>query len=835
MALLGRYETMDKLGTGSMGTVFRARDTLLEREVALKVIRTGSDIEPELRERFYREARACGRLQHPAIVAVFDLGEIDNVAWIAMELLEGRDLRKVTDQRLRLPLSIKLEVMAQVCDALSHAHKHGIIHRDIKPSNLFLVEDRRAKVLDFGIARLPSSRLTVANKILGTPNYMAPEQILGKPVDTRSDLFSAAVVFFELLVFAHPFHAQNIPDRIIRGEPDSLFDHDAKLPVLLERILSRGLSQDPTKRYQTGDEFAADLRAVADAVRQDASPTFSRIELPSEREFPTLPMAPQTVDAGGVLLRPPPLGEDPHEWRLSEVLRLIPEFEYAVDRRDSTQATQLFRQLEAIEAVDHRFGEALQLCRVSLSSVSQPAEAQPATAYPPQKYDVASERSSSGTASQSGSASLGVISEDQVIVHAPDEEPRSVAHGQSVGFTASSPEEVACPGCGSYNRVGAQYCSECGMHLFAAAESEHGQQSDASSERSAPFDFDRTLIPHVLPERGDTGAQRHSAPSSDATAPSPASIRHESALVSVARRLERLWVSLNSEAQRLDRRQTWIIMAGAIACIVALLFAVFELWPVRIERALATARVRSDQAVVYRGPDAGTRIITLSRDDAVNILRLPKQRDQNWTSVQFVGRRVVPPGYIRTRELSGWTSSAPDTALGLIVMFYTSEAEYKALLGLSDRYPGTHAAFAAQLEMARLDLTAAREMYSEGSADLVQARLSSARERLGAAGADVTLKPDVDEVRRGINELAAQMAPPPPSPQAANEAVTPRPSDEQLARFIHEAETSKENGQYEQAEKYVQRVLRRQPDNKKALELQDSIRKAQAAVQQMTQ
>jgi serine/threonine protein kinase len=189
MTALGRYEIIAKIGAGAMGTVYRARDTVLEREIALKTIRTGPQVEPEIHERFYREARACAGLQHPSIVVVYDFGEIDQVAYIAMELLHGSDIRKVIERRLEIPLAKKIDAMAQVCEALAYAHRHGIVHRDVKPSNLFIIDSKCTKVLDFGIARLPSSMLTGAGRILGTPNYMAPEQILGEPSDARADLF----------------------------------------------------------------------------------------------------------------------------------------------------------------------------------------------------------------------------------------------------------------------------------------------------------------------------------------------------------------------------------------------------------------------------------------------------------------------------------------------------------------------------------------------------------------------------------------------------------------------------------------------------------------------
>jgi eukaryotic-like serine/threonine-protein kinase len=320
MTALGRYEIIDKIGAGAMGTVYRARDTVLDREIALKTIRSGPHVEPELRERFYREARACARLQHPSIVVVYDFGEIDQVAYIAMELLHGSDIQKVIDRRLEIPLAKKLDAMAQVCEALAYAHRNGIVHRDVKPSNLFVVDSKCTKVLDFGIARLPSSMLTGAGRILGTPNYMAPEQILGKQSDARADLFSAAVVFFELLVYSHPFKSDQIPQRIVDGEPDSLFDHDPKLPILLERVLQRAMAKDPEQRYRTGSEFAGDLRAILEGLRQNASPTFSAMQLPSEREVhfgsPEPKSSPKS-DQSSVPM-PPPAGRETDEWHLSE-------------------------------------------------------------------------------------------------------------------------------------------------------------------------------------------------------------------------------------------------------------------------------------------------------------------------------------------------------------------------------------------------------------------------------------------------------------------------------------------------------------------------------------
>ncbi|MGA2725576.1 MAG: serine/threonine-protein kinase [Bryobacteraceae bacterium] len=375
MSQLGRYEIIEQMGTGAMGNVYRARDTALDRAVALKTIRTGVDVDQGIRQRFYREARACARLQHPNIITVFDLGEVENTAYIAMELLEGADFRRIIQECRPIPVEAKIAAAAEICDAIAHAHRHGVIHRDIKPSNLFLTKEGRTKVLDFGIARLPSSRLTVAGQILGTPNYMAPEQILANPSDGRADLFSVAVVFFELLTYVHPFQSKFIPGRIVLGEPDSLFDGNTSLPVLLEKVIARGLEKDPNQRYQTGDEFAADLRTVLDALRGNASPSFSGIQLPSDNAIPPARIQPEPVSSVAV-----PEGQDAQEWRLSEALRLLPEFEAAIKCRDLDRAQAAVVDLEGRLAGDVRFTEAIRLCRsrlLELGSENGASEATP--------------------------------------------------------------------------------------------------------------------------------------------------------------------------------------------------------------------------------------------------------------------------------------------------------------------------------------------------------------------------------------------------------------------------------------------------------------------------
>ncbi len=277
MKTLGKYQLLEVLRTGSMSVIYRARDPVLDREVALKAISTAA-IDPESKERFYREARSCARLQHPQIVTIYDLGEQDDTAYIAMELLSGADLRRVIEEKRPFPLEAKLELLAEVCDGLAHAHRNGIVHRDIKPGNIFLQDDGQAKILDFGIARLPASKLTRVGSALGTREYMAPEQIAGKPCEARSDLFSVAIVLFEFLTYQHPFGGANSAGRIVSGQPESLRGIDPLLPASLDPILAMGLSKAVDGRYPKAEAFASALRGVREEAGLSAVAARNEVE-----------------------------------------------------------------------------------------------------------------------------------------------------------------------------------------------------------------------------------------------------------------------------------------------------------------------------------------------------------------------------------------------------------------------------------------------------------------------------------------------------------------------------------------------------------------------------
>jgi serine/threonine-protein kinase len=211
---LGRYEIIKELGHGAMGTVYLGKDPSINREVAVKTL-SYADVEPqqlnEVKDQFFREAEAAGKLSHPNIVTIYDVGEDDDMAYIAMELLKGKDLTEFCSKDNLLPPQRVLSVGAAVAEALDYAHQQGVVHRDIKPANIILLENDQIKVADFGIARvMSSSTKTQTGVIFGTPNYMSPEQVAGKKVDGRSDLFSLGVVLFEMFSAEKPFKGENI-------------------------------------------------------------------------------------------------------------------------------------------------------------------------------------------------------------------------------------------------------------------------------------------------------------------------------------------------------------------------------------------------------------------------------------------------------------------------------------------------------------------------------------------------------------------------------------------------------------------------------------------------
>ena len=264
----GRYLIVSELGRGAMGAVHLAQDPLIEREVAIKTLLPDlpAEVMGDVRERFLREARSAGRLNHPNIVTIFDVGEQDGVAYIAMEVLEGRSLQQMLRDPARLPFSSIVNIAAQVADALDHAQRFGIVHRDVKPANIMVSAAGRAKLTDFGVAHVPSSNMTQTGAALGSPKYMSPEQVTGQAIDPRSDIFSLGAVLYEMLARRTPFEHPgdtNVWSLLhrIAGQPHRpVTEHDAEVPAIFNRILDRALAKNPVDRYQRAGDLANELR-----------------------------------------------------------------------------------------------------------------------------------------------------------------------------------------------------------------------------------------------------------------------------------------------------------------------------------------------------------------------------------------------------------------------------------------------------------------------------------------------------------------------------------------------------------------------------------------------
>jgi predicted Ser/Thr protein kinase len=283
----GRYDLREELGRGAMGVVFHGFDPVIGRDVAVKTLRlseagTGLSRE-ELIGRFQTEARAAGLLTHPNIVVVFDAGEEDGLFYITMEFVEGRSLQTLIDARQPFPVSRVLKLMEQVCSALDFAHQHNVVHRDIKPANLMLTSDDIVKITDFGTAKILQFGTAQTAHVMGTPSYMSPEQVKGKPVDGRSDIFSLGVILYELMTGEKPFPGQNITTviyKIINEEPIPPRSLDSSIHPGLSAVITRALAKEPAARYQSCHEFLSALKNFHEMIAPE--PTVRRLPANSQ-------------------------------------------------------------------------------------------------------------------------------------------------------------------------------------------------------------------------------------------------------------------------------------------------------------------------------------------------------------------------------------------------------------------------------------------------------------------------------------------------------------------------------------------------------------------------
>jgi serine/threonine protein kinase len=269
MHQLGRYEIVAELGRGAMGAVFRARDPKIDRMVAIKTISVpavaAKDME-HYRQRFFHEAQAAGRMSHPGIVTIYDVGEDEttHTPFIVMECIEGDSLDRLVAATPSgtLPRDIALDLLRQIAEALDYAHRQGIVHRDIKPANIMVTAEGQPKIADFGIAKVAMAETTLPGHVVGTPAYMSPEQLNGKAVDGRSDLFSLGVIAYWLLTGAKPFDGDTLTEicvQVVTKEPAPPSEITPGLSINFDYVLSRALAKDPAMRYQRGSELAADL------------------------------------------------------------------------------------------------------------------------------------------------------------------------------------------------------------------------------------------------------------------------------------------------------------------------------------------------------------------------------------------------------------------------------------------------------------------------------------------------------------------------------------------------------------------------------------------------
>ena len=292
---IGRYEILEEIGRGAMGVVFKGHDPLIGRLIAVKTITAGVAENPALLERFYREARAAGGLQHPNIVTIYELAESGGAPFIAMEYLEGESLEKIIARSPALPLATRLGYVLQTCRALDYAHRRGVIHRDVKPANIVVTRDGVVKVVDFGIARLASASQTQTGTLLGTLAYMSPEQLRGQNAGARSDIWALGVVLYELTAYQRPFTGENhgaLLLSILQKEPPPIRQLLPECPIALERVVLKSLCKNDKERYQSMEELLKDLENFNASLTGKAPQAAAESQIPSR----TVPQSSQSMN-----------------------------------------------------------------------------------------------------------------------------------------------------------------------------------------------------------------------------------------------------------------------------------------------------------------------------------------------------------------------------------------------------------------------------------------------------------------------------------------------------------------------------------------------------------
>ena len=310
IADIGKYHILELVGEGAMGVVYKAKDSVLDRTVAVKVMNDAIARQDELRTRFLREAQAAASLQHPNVVSIYDLGEVDGHLFIAMEFVTGADLEALMQTHEPLSLQEKLDIIIDVLTGLTFAHKRGIVHRDVKPANIRIAEDGRAKLMDFGVAHLTTSQLTSTGASLGTPVYMSPEQITGGKATPATDVFAVGAVLYELLTGNKPFDSQTLQGlfyKILSEKPKPIREVMPGLPSALDHIVEKAMAKDAPDRYQSALDMANDLSGVRSMLSGPGYPSSVSLSATVEhairrsQQAAKVRMVRRELVAGGVL------------------------------------------------------------------------------------------------------------------------------------------------------------------------------------------------------------------------------------------------------------------------------------------------------------------------------------------------------------------------------------------------------------------------------------------------------------------------------------------------------------------------------------------------------
>jgi serine/threonine protein kinase len=378
---LGRYEIQAEIGRGAMGVVYKATDPVLDRTVAIKTINLSMDQSEraEYEARFYQEAKAAGGLNHPNIVTVYDVGDSGNVAYMAMEFLEGSELHDFTGAGRTLPVEKAIDIAAQVADGLGYAHERGVVHRDIKPANIMILQGGTAKITDFGIARMRHSEVkTQTGMLLGSPRYMSPEVVVGKRADGRSDIFSLGIILYEMLTGAAPFAGETMSAlmfQTVNFVPPPPSATNAAVPQMVDFIVAKMLAKKLDERYQDARELAGDLRECLTQMRLANTP--ARQEAPRQ---PAGKPAPSLIDAdaktqllAGAVQMTRVTDGDKEEPSAIPTLGISRTF-------DSLEATQ---RLAAQTGMAQEFSDYATTLKIAVPPAAAPAAKGAVTALPP--------------------------------------------------------------------------------------------------------------------------------------------------------------------------------------------------------------------------------------------------------------------------------------------------------------------------------------------------------------------------------------------------------------------------------------------------------------------